>query len=159
MPLTRRAGFAFRLFGGASWGQSPNVFYFGGLDTVRGFDFREFVGDRAFYTNLELRFPLIDALVFPFGVLQGIRGRLFLDVGGAWFDYAGQKFEFWDSENSRLAPDDFFNGVRGPKAAYGWGFTANLLGLELNWDFGKRWDGKETLTSGFETSFWIGSRF
>ena len=64
-----------------------------------------------------------------------------------------------DDENSRLAPDNFFTGIRGPKAAYGWGLSANLLGLELNWDFGKRWDGKETLTSGFETSFWIGSRF
>ena len=159
VPLTRRSGFAFRLFGGASWGQSPNVFYFGGLDTVRGFDFREFVGDRAFYTNLELRFPLVDALVFPFAALQGIRGRIFLDIGGAWFDYAGQSFEFWDNDNSRLAPDNFFTGVRGPKAAYGWGLSANLLGLELNWDFGKRWDGKETLTSGFETSFWVGSRF
>src|SRR6185436_3113290 len=130
-----------------------------GLDTVRGFDFREFVGDRAFYTNLELRFPLIDALVLPFGVLQSIRGRVFVDVGGAWFDYAGESFEFWDSENNRLAPDDFNNRIRGPKSAYGWGFTAQLLGLELNWDFAKRWDLNETFTSGFETTFWIGSRF
>jgi Tol biopolymer transport system component len=159
VPLTRRAGFAFRLFGGASWGQSPNVFFFGGLDTVRGFEYREFVGDRAFYTNLELRFPLIDALVLPLGVIQGIRGRVFLDVGGAWFDYAGETFEFWDSDEGRLAPDDFAHGIRGPKSAYGFGLTANLLGLDLNWDFAKIWNGKETFTDGFETTFWIGSRF
>jgi WD40-like Beta Propeller Repeat len=159
VPLSRRTGFAFRLFGGASWGQSPNVFYFGGLDTVRGFNFREFVGDRAFYTNLELRFPLVDALVLPFGVLQGIRGRVFLDVGGAWFDYAGETFEFWDNDEGRLAPDDFNSRIRGPKSAYGWGLTAHLLGLDLNWDFAKRWNGKETFTKGFETTFWIGSRF
>lgn len=159
VPITRRTEFAFRLFAGSSWGQSPNVFYFGGLDTVRGFDFREFVGDRAFYTNLELRFPLLDALVLPFGVIQGIRGRVFLDVGGSWFDYAGETFKFWDSDNNRLAPDNFRTGQRGPKSAYGWGFTANLLGLELNWDFAKRWNGKETFSNGFETTFWIGSRF
>jgi Tol biopolymer transport system component len=159
VPITRRMQFAYRLFGGASWGQVPNVFYFGGLDTVRGFDFREFVGDRAFYTNLELRFPLVDALVLPFAVIQGIRGRVFVDVGGAWFDYAGETFKFWDSDASHLADDDFANQRRGPKSAYGWGFTANLLGLELNWDFAKRWNGKETLSGGFETTFWIGSRF
>ena len=97
--------------------------------------------------------------MFPFGAIQGIRGRLFLDVGGAWFDYAGETFEFWDSDESRLAPDDFQNRVRGPRSAYGFGLTANLLGLELNWDFAKRWDFNETFTDGFETTFWIGSRF
>jgi len=158
VPFTNRMGLAFRAFAGSSWGQVPNVFFFGGLDDVRGFDFREFVGDRAFYTNLELRFPLIEAVVLPFFAVQGIRGRIFLDIGGAWFDYAGETFKFWDGDNNRLAPDDFRNQRRGPKSAYGWGFTANLLGLELNWDFAKRWDGKDTL-AGFQTSFWIGSRF
>ncbi len=159
VPFTQRIGFAFRVFGGASWGQVPNVFYFGGLDDMRGFNFREFVGDRAFYTNLELRFPLLDALVLPFAALQGIRGRIFLDVGGAWFDYAGETFKFWDHDLNRLAPDDFATGQRGAKSSYGWGLTANVLGLDLNWDFAKRWDGRETLSKGFETTFWIGSRF
>jgi hypothetical protein len=159
VQLTRRSGFAFRTFAGASWGQIPNVFYFGGLDDVRGFSFREFVGDRAFYTNVELRFPLVDVLAFPFAALQGIRGRIFLDVGGAWFDYDGETFKFWDSDGNRLAPDDPLQRRRGPKSAYGWGFTANLFGLDLNWDFARRWDFKETEGGGFETTFWIGSRF
>src|SRR6185503_8816634 len=103
VPFTQRMGFAFRAVGLASWGQAPDVFAFGGLDTVRGFDFRELVGDRAFYTNLALRFPLVDAVVLPFAAIQGIRGRIFLDVGGAWFDYAGQTFKFWDNDNSRLS--------------------------------------------------------
>ncbi|HET9767943.1 MAG TPA: BamA/TamA family outer membrane protein [Thermoanaerobaculia bacterium] len=159
VPISRRVQIAFRLFGAASWGVSPNVFYFGGLDTVRGFEFRELVGDRAFYSNLELRFPLLDALVFPFMVVQGIRGRVFLDLGGAWFNYADETFKFWDGDGGRLSRDDLRNRVRGPVSAYGWGFTANLLGLDMNWDFAKRWDFHETFTDGFETTFWIGSRF
>ena len=46
------------------------------------------------------------------------------------------------------------NGV----AAYGWGVTVNLLGLDVNWDFAKQWDLKNQL-SGFRTDFWIGTRF
>jgi outer membrane protein assembly factor BamA len=108
------------------------------------------VGDRAFYANLELRFPLIDALWFPFLRFNGIRGRLFLDVGGAWYDYAGQDFDFWDSENDRLAD---------AVSSYGWGLTTRFLGLDLHWDFARRWDFDSGIDDGFETSFWIGNRF
>ena len=148
--LTRRSQLAFRVFGGTASGNVPNVFYFGGLDTVRGFDFRELVGDRAFYANVELRFPLVDALWFPVFRFNGIRGRLFLDVGGAYFDYAGQEFDFWDSDNDRLED---------AVSAYGWGFTMNFGGLDLHFDFAKRWDFESTLDEGFETTFWIGNRF
>jgi hemolysin activation/secretion protein len=82
---------------GYSDGDFPQPFYFGGFDTVRGFEFRELVGDRAFYTNLEWRFPLIDLLATPVFAFQGIRGRIFLDVGGAWFDDI-QHFQFYNSD-------------------------------------------------------------
>jgi hypothetical protein len=36
--------------------------------------------------------------------------------------------------------------------------TARLFGLDLNWDFAKRWDFSES-EDGFATSFWVGSRF
>jgi WD40 repeat protein len=159
VSLTRRTQIAFRLFSGASFGQVPDIFAFGGLDTVRGFDFQQFVGDRAFYTNFELRFPLVDLLLLPFAAVQGVRGRVFLDVGGAWFDYAGQTFKFWDSDGGHLFHDDFKNNTLGPKSAYGWGLSADLFGLELNWDFAKQWDFKQSLSEGFVTTFWIGSRF
>jgi outer membrane protein assembly factor BamA len=159
IPLTRRINFAFRAFGGASSGNFPDLFFVGGLDTVRGFDYREFFGDRVFYTNLELRFPLIDALVLPVLAFQGIRGRIFLDIGGAWADYAGETFDFWDSDEGRLSPDNLFTGERGPYSSYGWGLTIRFSGLDLNWDFAKRWDLKDDFGEGFETNFWIGSRF
>ena len=36
---------------------------------------------------------------------------------------------------------------------------ARFLGLALNWDFAKVWDLDSDLEDGFETTFWVGSRF
>jgi outer membrane protein assembly factor BamA len=148
IPLGRRMNFALRGFGYTSSGNAPSPTYFGGLDTVRGFEFRSLAGNNGFFTNIELRFPLVDVLATPLLAIQNIRGYVFLDVAGAWFDEF-QDFNFWDDDN-RL--DD---GV----SSYGFGIGMNLLGLPVNWDFSKRWDFKDTLQNGFETSFWIGQRF
>ena len=148
--VTKRSNFAIRVFAGASFGNFPNVFYFGGSDDFRASDFRAFSGDRAFYTNIEYRFPLIDQLWFPFLRFQGIRGRIFLDVAGSWFDYAGQDFDFWDSENNRL---------QDAVSDYGWGVTIRFIGFDMHWDFAKRWDGDTTFDDSIRTNFWIGARF
>jgi len=148
IPVSRRSNLAIRAVGVVSDGNFPNPFYFGGLDTVRGFDFRSIVGDRGFYTNFEYRFPLIDNVSTPFIRIEGIRGVVFLDVGGAWFDEF-QDFDLWDSENDRLQ-----DGV----SSYGWGITARIFGFDANFDFAKRWD-FDTSAEGFESSFWIGRRF
>ncbi len=146
-PLTRRSSFAWRLFASARDGDAPNPTFFGGFDTVRGFDFFEIVGDRGFYSNFELRFPLIDFFVTPVLSFQGIQGRFFLDVAGAWFDEF-QDFDFYDSENDRL--EDAL-------ATYGFGITVRFMGLDLHWDVSKRWDLEESGET--RTSFWIGQRF
>lgn len=148
LKITNRSNIAIRLFGGSSSGNAPNLFIFGGLDTVRGFDFRSLVGDRAFFGNFEFRFPVIYFVATPIFNLQGIRGRLFVDVGGAYSE--GQDFKFWNSDEDRLQ-----DGV----SSYGFGLTLRFVGVDLNWDFAKQWDFDQTLTDGFETSFWIGSRF
>ena len=88
VQLSRRSNLAMRFFGGMSEGNFPTPFYFGGLDTLRGFRFRELVGDHAFYANVEYRFRGFDYLVGPFLNCRGISGRLFLVVGGAWFETA-----------------------------------------------------------------------
>lgn len=147
LHVTDRSNFAIRAFAGVADGNRPSPFYFGGLDTLRGFGFRRIVGDRAFFTNMEFRFPLLDVLATPLVAFRGIRGVIFLDVGGAWYEDF-QSFNFYDSDTKRL---------RDGLAAYGWGLTTQLLGLELNWDFARRWDLKDA--SDFETSFWIGTRF
>jgi hypothetical protein len=148
IPVTRRSNLAFRVFAGESTGNRPTPYYIGGLDTLRGIDFRSFSGDRAFFSNLEFRFPLLDVLATPFLAFRGIRGVLFFDVGGAWYHNL-QGFRFYNSDTKRL---------QDAIAAYGWGFTASFLGLDLNWDFAKRYDFKQS-QGGFVTSFWIGTRF
>lgn len=153
LPLTLRSNLALRLYGAMSDGNAPNVYYFGGLNDFRGVRFNEFNGNRAFFANVELRFPLIDQLATPVLNFQGIRGRVFLDVGGAWYDDFDPRFDtdfdFWDSEEDRLADG---------RAAYGFGVTVRFLGLDWNWDLAKQWDGEESI-SDTETSFYIGWQF
>ena len=105
-------------------GRTPTAL--GGLNQLRGYDFREFFGTRiALDAIFELRFPLIDrALDFPVhGAGATCAGFLFFDVGAAWFindslvrpraakralqdrppDGRGRSTsEVWDSENDRF---------------------------------------------------------
>jgi hypothetical protein len=145
LQVTSRTLLAARLFAGYSTGNFPNFYYFGGLNTVRGYDFRSIIGTRAAYANLEFRFPLIDVLVTPLIVLQNVRGNLFFDIGGA--NFPGQPYKF-------ISKNQLVNGV----ASVGYGLSFNFLGLELHWDFAKRTDLKHT-QGGTRTEFWIGETF
>ena len=78
--------FAVRARGFKSWGTSPGFLYFGGNSEMRGYDYLSFVGQNAFFLNAELRFPLIEAMATPIGILGGIRGTFFANMGGANFD-------------------------------------------------------------------------
>jgi Tol biopolymer transport system component len=147
IPVTLRSNLAIRAFGAISNGNAPNLIFFGGLDTIRGTDFRTIVGDRGFFANFEYRFPLLDVLATPILAFRGVRGNVFFDVGGAWL-HNFQSFQFYDSDAGKLK-----NAI----ASYGWGFTVQFIGLDLNWDFAKETDFKNT--GGFRTSFWIGTRF
>ncbi|HEX9941576.1 MAG TPA: hypothetical protein VGG03_06155 [Thermoanaerobaculia bacterium] len=150
LAVTTRSNLAFRVFAGAAEGNRPSPFYFGGLDTVRGVNFRSLIGDRAFFANLEYRFPLIDLVATPILAFQGIRGVLFFDVGGAWFNDF-ETFDLYDSDTKR-----FNDGI----ASYGWGVTARLYGLDFNWDFAKLYKPPLGIKEeGFRTEFWIGTRF
>ena len=44
-------------------------------------------------------------------------------------------------------------------SSYGWGITVLFAGLQLNWDFAQVWDFKDADDRGFQSSFWIGTRF
>ena len=86
--LTRRSSFAWRLFGIISNAQETEfrrVFSAGGLNTIRGYDFYSFQGDRVYFSNFELRFPLVDRLDLPWGQFVDIRGVFFFDIGGAYY--------------------------------------------------------------------------
>ncbi|TAM46354.1 MAG: hypothetical protein EPN53_13360 [Acidobacteria bacterium] len=150
VPISRRNEFALRLYAVSASGRQPNIYYFGGLDTLRGFDFRSLAGNRGGYLNTEWRFPLIDHLVLPWLHVAGVRGRFFLDVGGAWFDVPGFKQPFRCVNDGRL---------QDCVSSYGFGMSLDLFGLPVNWDFSKRWDFKHTFDKGAQTSFWVGFQY
>jgi outer membrane protein assembly factor BamA len=148
--VTRRSLLAWRFSGVWNAGEREVTYGFGGLNQLRGYEFREFFGSRLAWMNMEYRFPLVDELRFPVLALNQIRGFFFLDAGGAWYsddswydpltrrvlaDYSVRPaqiipFEFWDSENGR------FGQARG---SYGAGFQFLFIGgLQFNWVWAKR---------------------
>jgi Tol biopolymer transport system component len=145
LQVTSRSLLAARLFVGYSRGNLPNFYYFGGLNTLRGYDFRSIIGNQAAFANFEFRFPLIDILATPIIAFTQIRGNLFFDIGGAKF--YGQPYTFW--KGGRLV-----DGV----ASVGYGMSFDFLGLELHWDFAKRTDLKQSYGK-YRTEFWIGETF
>ncbi len=149
LKISRRIVFAFRLYGAASRGNAPDVYAFGGLDTLRGFDYRAIIGNSVAYGNFEIRVPLIDYLILPIGGFRDIRGRMFFDIGGGALK--NQSFQFWTTKDNGLRLVD---GL----ASWGFGFELNFLGLPLHWDFARRTDLKHT-SGGFRTSFYIGPTF
>lgn len=165
VPISRRNELALRLWAAASDGNRPNFYYFGGIDTMRGYDYQSLVGNRAFYANLEWRFPLVDHLVLPWLHVAGVRGRLFVDVGGAWFDLpsytvdlgGGFKYEVPEyNQGFRFWHDGKLDDA---VSSYGFGISLNLFGLPAHWDFAKRWDFKDSFDKGYRTEFWIGVRY
>jgi hypothetical protein len=149
VPISFRNELAFRVYAAYADGNQPSIYYFGGLDTLRGYEYNQFSGNRAGYVNAEWRFPLIDYLIFPWMNLTDLRGRVFLDVGGAWFDLPG-----WPSYYNFWSDGHLQDGV----STYGLGFSVDIFGLPMHWDFAKRWDFKTT-QRGTQTTFWIGFRY
>jgi Tol biopolymer transport system component len=145
LQVTSRSLLAARLFVGYSHGNVPNFYYFGGLNTLRGYDFQSIIGNQAAFANFEFRFPLVDVLATPILLFREIRGNLFFDIGGAKF--AGQPYTF-------LKKGRLVDGL----ASVGYGLSFNFLGLELHWDFARRTDLKQSMGKA-RTEFWIGETF
>jgi Tol biopolymer transport system component len=146
--LTRRSLIAFRASTIYNVGDRENYYGFGGINVLRGYDFREFLGSRLAWSNLEFRYPLVDSLNFPVFRLFQIRGLFFLDVGAAWFidDL------WWDPEVRTIRidgqgapiPFDLWNSeldeFQDARASYGAGFQFLLAGLQFNWIWARRLD-------------------
>jgi hypothetical protein len=180
--------FAVRLKGFNSWGNSPDFMYFGGNSEMRGYEYLQFIGHKAFFANAELRFPLIEAMLTPVGVLGGLRGTFFFNVSGAGFQ--GLPFTFSRSDTEVITPTlgfdidpfgnlipiqgtpivvDGFRLVDG-RASYGIGLQSFLLGFPMHFD----WSWRTLFNEGYEDalifggsaafrkprfSFWIGYDF
>jgi len=83
---------ALRLRGFKSIGAYPDYTYFGGNSEMRGYDYLQFIGQNAVFADAELRFPIIEAALTPIGIIGGVRGVFFANVGGGWFN--SQNFKF-----------------------------------------------------------------
>jgi Tol biopolymer transport system component len=148
---------ALRLRGFRSWGQVPDFIYFGGNSELRGYEYLQFLGSRTAFANAELRFPLIEAMLTPLGVLGGIRGVFFAGMGGAYFD--GQDFtwlrrgttveqpivdfevnQLTGTQTPILGPKIPISGLRlvDSRASYGLGLETFLLGFPVHFDWSWR---------------------
>jgi hypothetical protein len=137
-----------------SWGAAPDFLYFGGNSEMRGYEYLEFVGDTAGFLNAELRFPFIEAMLTPVGVLGGIRGVLYANFGGAHFK--GQPFKWLSTDSEAVAPIVDYNldqatqtatpifGTPVPidgfrlvdsRASYGVGLETFALGFPIHFDW------------------------
>jgi Tol biopolymer transport system component len=148
--VTRRSVLAWRIAGTINTGEREPTFGSGGLNQLRGYEFREFAGSSVAWTNLEFRFPLVDEMRFPIFVLSQIRGFFFFDASAtwfqndAWYDPTSRQirfdaatgelipFRFWDSENNHLQDG---------RGSYGAGFQFFFIGnLQFNWVWGRQLD-------------------
>jgi hypothetical protein len=86
LRLATNGVLAFRARGFKSWGEFPGYMYFGGNSELRGYDYLEFLGNKAFFVDAELRFPLIEAALTPLGVIGGLRGIAFANIGAAGYE-------------------------------------------------------------------------
>ncbi|OFW51442.1 MAG: hypothetical protein A3G77_18080 [Acidobacteria bacterium RIFCSPLOWO2_12_FULL_68_19] len=160
-----------------SWGDAPDFLYFGGNSEMRGYEYLEFIGSEATFLNAELRFPFIEAMLTPLGVLGGVRGVLFADMGGARFE--GQPFKWLSNSSEMYTPvvgvNQSFLGqltpVFGPptrveglrlvdaRASYGIGLETFALGFPIHFDwawrtlFNKEWEDLRFATIGGSSAF------
>ena len=140
-----------------SIGDFPDFLYFGGNSEMRGYEYLEFIGHNVAFFNAELRFPLIEAMLTPIGVLGGVRGTFFFDVGGAGL--AGQPFTMFSRTAETITPTIGFgfdpvaneysqvfgnpttvSGFRlvDGRASYGLGLSTSVIGIPLHFDWSWR---------------------
>lgn len=147
----------FRMSGGYSGGANPQSFFLGGTENwinrsfrtgeiplndasdfaflspalpMRGFDYAEKIGSRYSLMNLELRMPLIRALLTgPLPIFfQNIMGVAFVDMGAAWHDNKQLRL-FEKTSSGTTTTRDLLVGT-------GYGFRMNFIFL---WRFDIAW--------------------
>jgi WD40-like Beta Propeller Repeat len=169
---------AVRARGFKSWGDAPDFNYFGGNADLRGYEYLQFIGNNTFYGNAELRFPLVEAMLTPIGVVGGIRGVFFAGAGGAFFN--SQPFQFWSRNTQTYVPVVNYNvdqatgditpiygdpidvgGFRlvDGRASYGFGLETFALGFPIHFDwawrtlFNRNWEDIVFASQGGSTDF------
>ena len=161
-----------------SWGDAPDFMYFGGNSEMHGYDYLSFIGDTSGFFNAELRFPLIEAMLTPIGILGGIRGVFFANFGGAHFK--DQPFTWLSRDSQVYTPivayrpgADIYTqvpvygeprvieGLRlvDSRASYGLGLETFALGFPIHFDYSwktllnKQWE--DALFAAYGGSSWF----
>ena len=155
--------FAFRFEGFGSWGETPFINYFGGNNQVRSQYYYSLIGTESWFSNLEFRFPIINAASTIIGQLGPVRGTLFFDV--ARTKVKGYPAKMWLS-GRLLDLDNPFFYIVDAVGSLGYGFEFFLLGFPVHLDFVKvaywpDFSDPFDLKTGdrWLTKFWIGFDF
>lgn len=150
--------FATRLTGFHSGGEYPILYWSGGNNTLRASEFRTLSGNNGIIFNAELRFPLINYLVTPIGILGPVRGVLFFDIGGVWFDKNafGPDYPYRDQLGFDLLTDNGLE-LKDGLSSFGFALEVNLWGYPLHFDWVYRTNLKESKFYGVK--FWVGFDF
>jgi hypothetical protein len=157
LRLATNGVLAFRARGFTSWGEWPGYLYFGGNSEMRGYEYLEFIGHKGFFANAELRFPLIEAALTPIGVVGGLRGIAFFNIGAA--GYVDVPMKVWTSSTVPyqpllgftpdpatlsyqpvFGPTQFIDGFKlvDGRASYGVGVETFALGFPIHFDWSWR---------------------
>ncbi len=178
MRLGTNGVLALRGRGFKSWGEFPDFTYFGGNSELRGYQYLEFLGHKTFFLNAELRFPLIEAMLTPIGVMGGIRGVFYFGVGAACLN--GNPCNVFQSSAQEYPniigfEPDFEQGIYVPvfgdpiqvsgfrledgRASYGIGLETFALGFPIHFDwsyrtlFNKNWEDVVYSSQGGSSAF------
>jgi outer membrane protein assembly factor BamA len=148
-----------RARGFKSWGDSPGFLYFGGNSEMRGYNYLEFLGRDAAFLNAELRFPFIEAMLTPVGILGGIRGVLFANMGGGGFGLttdparSGQGFKWFSNKTESYTPILGYQRITQFEQAPVYGAPQTVSGLRLVDARASYGVGLETFALGFPVHF------
>jgi hypothetical protein len=136
-----------------SIGDFPDFNYFGGNADLRGYEYLQFIGNQTYYANAELRFPMIEAMLTPIGVLGGVRGVFFAGAGGAFFNNA--PFQFWSNKDQTVTPIVGYttDPATGQPVAPIYGDPVQISGLRLVDGRASYGFGLETFALGFPIHF------
>lgn len=134
--IRKRYAVAWRLVAAGEWGRDRQRIAFGGPYSMRGYQDHPLYGSQIAFSNLEFRFPFIDAFVLAWPLrigIGGIRGNLFFDVGGAWDDIE----DFRAVQSGRGAGSFRLDDLQ---ASVGFGASLNVGFAVLRWDLARRTD-------------------
>ncbi len=152
--LTRDWNIAVRLFLLHSWGEDKKQFStvaLGGGRSIRGYPYNYLVGTTAGFLNVEFRIPLIKRLELGFPPINigRVDGAIFMDIGGATYNY--KDFRFSDTSGSWIKLVD-------PVMSFGIEVRLDLGFTMANFDISRLTD-LDRIIDGTKFDFYLGFPF